>query len=1168
MTSFEYLREFVNDRLTAAAQEIFRVFEMTVVEYEEEISRQRRLLDVVWKPEIKLHRIELPQEDVCTKEDVLTVQQLCDEERSFSLDEEDPEPPQMKEEDCTDEEEEQPVLKQEDDTFMLTPTYEGSEHSEAEPNSDHQVFHVSESQDQTGDKHEDSGSSIAAEQGPKKRRSEAEHNIHTGKESLKCDICGKAFSFKSKLQRHLRVHTGEKPYVCKFCGQGFGYMSVLKTHVRIHTGEKPYSCKTCGKNFTRCTALKAHTRTHTGEKPYLCKTCGKRFCALPPLKRHMDIHTGEKQFICRTCGKRFCRTSELNAHVRIHTGEKPYSCQTCGKDFRLSSVLKVHMRTHTGEKPYLCKTCGSYFSCSSGLLVHMRRVHTPEKPQTVPHCNIDKYMKITMSSVEHLRKFISDRLSTAAQEIFGVFTKTIVEYEEELDRQRRLLVVRKLLSTELQQQHVCTKEEDLIDQQLYDKERSSSLDQGDPEPPQIKEENEEVCTGQEGEQLVLKQEEETLMVTPACEGIKDFIPDKSQSEAETDFQSRDESDYVNFPNKHRSPRKFFEDHQLLFNNSHVAQGQDQEGGKLDAEPEAKRSRDKCQGPKKSFKCDICGKEFDKNSRLEKHMRSHTGEKPFICNTCDKGFKCGEALVIHTRTHTGERPFVCTTCNKSFSNNPVLKRHMATHSGEKPFICTTCGKGFCLASALRIHIRVHTGEKPYSCTICGKSFRFSNVLIRHMRIHTGEKPYVCKTCGNAFRCNSGLMVHMRKFHPDKEPQHCKTFKTMSSAERLRKFVNDRLSAAAQEILGVFIKTIVEYEEEIDRQRRLLDVVWKPEVKLLSTVSPELPQQHVEEDLTDQERSSSLDQGDPEPPQMKEENEEVCTGQEGEQLLLKQEEETLMVTPTCEGIKDFIPDRSQSEAETDFQSRDESDYVSFPMLQPNSDHQLLFSNFHVAQGKDQEGGDAEPGAKRSRDKCLSRRKSFRCDICGKEYQSKSGLQTHLRSHTGEKPFMCKICGKTFSQLSTLNIHIRIHTDEKPYLCTTCGKGFRCSGALLIHVRTHTGEKPFVCATCKKSFGNKPALKRHMQVHTGEKPCLCKTCGKRFFDLSTLKAHSRIHTGEKPFSCKTCGEDFRTTGQLKFHMRRAHAAEKPYLCNICGEAYFDLSDLSVHLQSHSGI
>ena len=56
MASVQCFREFLNERLTAAAEEILGVFEKTVVVYEEEIHRQRKLLDIVLKPEIKLHK--------------------------------------------------------------------------------------------------------------------------------------------------------------------------------------------------------------------------------------------------------------------------------------------------------------------------------------------------------------------------------------------------------------------------------------------------------------------------------------------------------------------------------------------------------------------------------------------------------------------------------------------------------------------------------------------------------------------------------------------------------------------------------------------------------------------------------------------------------------------------------------------------------------------------------------------------------------------------------------------------------------------------------------------------------------------------------------------------------------------------------------------------------
>ncbi|TDH13145.1 hypothetical protein EPR50_G00054820 [Perca flavescens] len=135
MSSVQHLKQFVNERLTAAAEEIFGVFEKTIVEYEEEIGRQRRLLDLVCKPEITLLRIELPQPRVCKEEEVLAdQQQLCIQERNSSLDQEEPEPPQIKEEQeelCLSQEGEQLVLKQETDAFTLTPTYEERDHSEA-----------------------------------------------------------------------------------------------------------------------------------------------------------------------------------------------------------------------------------------------------------------------------------------------------------------------------------------------------------------------------------------------------------------------------------------------------------------------------------------------------------------------------------------------------------------------------------------------------------------------------------------------------------------------------------------------------------------------------------------------------------------------------------------------------------------------------------------------------------------------------------------------------------------------------------------------------------------------------------------------------------------------------------------------------------------------------
>lgn len=83
----------------------------------------------------------------------------------------------------------------------------------------------------------------------------------------------------------------------------------------------------------------------------------------------------------------------------------------------------------------------------------------------------------------------------------------------------------------------------------------------------------------------------------------------------------------------------------------------------------------------------------------------------------------------------------------------------------------------------------------------------------------------------------LGEHLLQFPLRSCPQ---TAAEMSKIEMLRLLINQRLTAAAEEIFGVFGRTIAEYEEEIsrskleiDRQRRLLDLSRKPQVSLQVT-----------------------------------------------------------------------------------------------------------------------------------------------------------------------------------------------------------------------------------------------------------------------------------------------------------------------------------------------
>ena len=222
--------------------------------------------------------------------------------------------------------------------------------------------------------------------------------------------------------------------------------------------------------------------------------------------------------------------------------------------------------------------------------------------------------------------------------------------------------------------------------------------------------------------------------------------------------------------------------------------------------------------KKTFKCRHCGRLFLKEYDFKQHERCHieADERPFQCPQCGKRYPSNSKLNIHMRIHTGELPYKCDICDRRFMTQTHLRRHVprceegkgapkyncinlleldaskkevgktnvkpkskAKNSGvaisskgkesnkssddEKVFRCPNCYNIFSNKATFVKHLKEHKEEKAvdglYTCKKCGKCYERKYNLKVHMKLHDGSAPYACKQCGFSCLRKYNYQMHM-------------------------------------------------------------------------------------------------------------------------------------------------------------------------------------------------------------------------------------------------------------------------------------------------------------------------------------------------------------------------------------------------------------------------
>lgn len=494
--------------------------------------------------------------------------------------------------------------------------------------------------------------------------------------------------------------------------------------------ELQYKCPKCDRFYSSKRSLDRHTSTHD-DKEFKCDNCDKQFFCLDKLHKHFNLHkTKEKPepVFCRICNKSFRKTDTMVRHLNAHKRANPKEVFSILKEIRDKrklennpelSEMSLHVMTNKNEAIARDEKSRSEKDGITTRELRKRNVKIEQRDSLNSDSSNDKFKSLDDTSLFDCRycskRFTNERSLQRHQSVHKRFVCSVCNMK--FFRQDRL------------KSH--------MDRYGHDESKTCSEPQGPPDDKSaIKLINswirEELDSDNEGKGFPCK----------ICG--KSYDTKKSLSKHQTKTHGGQDEYCANC------------------GASSVCVCAD----RYSKDRERRSSNEKSS---KLYTCEECNKSFEKEIKLQRHLRIHERAKEqqdanfkrFLCHICSKTFRQNTGLMFHMRTHTGYKPHVCKYCGRGFTSNSNCINHERTHTGDRPFVCQYCSAAFAKSCTLKAHITTHTGEANYHCKTCGKSFRRLKYLKEHRFTHTGEKPYACKICGTAYSHSGSLFVHEKK-----------------------------------------------------------------------------------------------------------------------------------------------------------------------------------------------------------------------------------------------------------------------------------------------------------------------------------------------------------------------------------------------------------------------
>ena len=201
-------------------------------------------------------------------------------------------------------------------------------------------------------------------------------------------------------------------------------------------------------------------------------------------------------------------------------------------------------------------------------------------------------------------------------------------------------------------------------------------------------------------------------------------------------------------------------------------------------------------------------------------------------------------------------------------------------------------------------------------------------------------------------------------------------------------------------------------------------------------------------------------------------------------------------------------------------------------------------------------------------------YKCDICGKDFETLKNLQQSLNAHLRDTHRISKEDRKQFklgkqfklrnenSKKSEKSEKAEKKKMPKPFSCEICGKNLTTKQNVVKHMAfAHDGPKPYNCSKCGKKFAIKFDLDEHLK-------CKKNNCYKGVIEEKSAKVNKNNNIHHKPrtakpklavkntpevsedsakiHECPKCGKKFEKLMSMKGHVLRSSTCREEILKN----------------------